>query len=119
MTPDQDPQCIFCKIVAGQMPATVVYKNDQVTALRDLNPQLPLHVLVVPNRHVANTEALEPDHDALVGAVVRAAREIARQEGVAERGYRLVFNTGRDALNTVPHLHMHMLAGRAMSWPPG
>ena len=119
MTTDQDPECIFCKIVAGQMPATVVYKNDQVTAFRDLNPQLPLHVLVVPNRHVANTEALEPDHDALVGAVVRAAREIARQEGVAERGYRLVFNTGGDALNTVPHLHMHMLAGRAMSWPPG
>ncbi|TME95627.1 MAG: histidine triad nucleotide-binding protein [Chloroflexi bacterium] len=115
MTPDSDPECIFCKIVGGQIPAAVIYKNDQVTAFRDINPQMPLHVLVVPNKHVANTEVLEPQHDALVGAVVRAARDIARQEGVAERGYRLVINTGRDALNTVPHLHMHMLASCAMS----
>jgi histidine triad (HIT) family protein len=119
MTMNQDSDCIFCKIVGGQIPAGVVYKNDQVTAFRDMNPQMPLHVLVVPNQHVANTEALGPEHDALVGSVVRAAREIARQEGVSERGYRLVINTGRDANNTVPHLHMHMLAGRAMSWPPG
>jgi histidine triad (HIT) family protein len=119
MTANSDPDCIFCKIVGGQIPAAVIYTNDQVTAFRDVNPQMPLHVLVVPNQHVANTEALEPQHDALVGAVVRAAREIARQEGVAERGYRLVINTGRDALNAVPHLHMHMLGGRSMSWPPG
>jgi histidine triad (HIT) family protein len=114
-----DPECIFCKIVGGQVPSNVVYKDDQVTAFRDLNPQMSTHVLVVPNRHIANTEALGPEHDALVGAVVRAAQAIARQEGVAERGYRLVFNTGPDALNSVPHLHMHMLAGRTMSWPPG
>jgi histidine triad (HIT) family protein len=119
MTANQDPECIFCKIVAGEIPAGIVYQSDQVTAFRDVNPQMPLHVLVVPNQHVANTETLEPQHDALVGAVVRAAREIARQEGVSERGYRLVINTGRDALNTVPHLHLHMLAGRSMSWPPG
>ena len=115
----QDPECIFCKIVGGQIPAGIIYKNEQVTAFRDLNPQMPLHVLVVPNQHVANTEALEPEHDALVGAVVRSARAIARQEGVSERGYRLVFNTGPDANNTVAHLHMHMLGGRSMSWPPG
>ncbi|HTD75994.1 MAG TPA: HIT domain-containing protein [Chloroflexota bacterium] len=115
----QDPECIFCKIVGGQIPAGIIYKNEQVTAFRDLNPQMPLHVLVVPNQHVANTEALEPEHDALVGAVVRAARAIARQEEVSERGYRLVFNTGPDANNTVAHLHMHMLGGRSMSWPPG
>ena len=115
----QDPECIFCKIVGGQIPAGIIYKNEQVTAFRDLNPQMPLHVLVVPNQHVANTEALEPEHDALVGAVVRAARAIARQERVSERGYRLVFNTGPDANNTVAHLHMHMLGGRSMSWPPG
>lgn len=115
----KDPECIFCKIVDGQIPASVIYQNEQVTAFRDINPQMPLHVLVVPNEHVANTEALEPEDDALVGAVVRAAREIARQEGVSARGYRLVFNTGPDANNTVPHLHMHMLGGRAMSWPPG
>ena len=115
----KDPECIFCKIADGQIPASVIYQNEQVTAFRDINPQMPLHVLVVPNDHVANTEALEPEYDALVGAVVRAAREIARQEGVSARGYRLVFNTGPDANNTVPHLHMHMLGGRAMSWPPG
>jgi len=114
-----DPDCLFCKIVAGQMPATIVYRDDQVTVFRDINPQLPTHVLVIPNQHVANTEALEPEHDALVGAVVRAARQVARLEGLTERGYRLVINTGPDALNSVPHLHMHLLGGRAMGWPPG
>jgi histidine triad (HIT) family protein len=114
-----DPECIFCKIVGGQIPADIVLRTDQVTAFRDLNPQMPTHVLVVPNIHIANTEALEPAHDEAVGAVVRAAREIARQEGLSERGYRLVFNTGPDASNSVPHLHMHVLGGQVMSWPPG
>jgi histidine triad (HIT) family protein len=115
----RDPECIFCKIVAGEIPATVVLRNDQVTAFRDLNPQAPLHVLLVPNTHIANTEALEPDHDAAVGTVIRAASTVARQEGVADSGYRLVVNTGRDANNTVDHLHVHLLGGRPMTWPPG
>jgi histidine triad (HIT) family protein len=119
MSLNPDPDCIFCKIVGLQIPATIVFKNDLVTAFRDVNPQMPTHVVVVPNEHIANTEALEPESDAIVGAVVRAARDIARQEGIAERGYRLVFNTGRDASNTVPHLHLHLLGGRAMAWPPG
>jgi histidine triad (HIT) family protein len=114
-----DPDCIFCKIVGGQIPANIVLKNDQVTAFRDINPQMPLHALVVPNQHITDTEALLPEHDALVGGVVRAGSQVARQEGVAERGYRLVFNTGRDANNTVPHLHLHVLGGRPMTWPPG
>jgi histidine triad (HIT) family protein len=114
-----DPDCIFCKIVGGQIPANIILKNDRVTAFRDINPQMPLHALVVPNDHITDTEALEPQHDALVGAIIRAASEIARQEGVADRGYRLVFNTGRDANNTVPHLHVHVLGGRPMTWPPG
>ena|SRR5215208_342131 len=114
-----DPECIFCKIVRGEIPAGIVFKDERVTAFRDINPQMPVHVLIVPNEHVANTEELEPRHDAAVGAVVRAAREVARLENVAESGYRLVFNTGRDATNVVPHLHMHLLGGRAMSWPPG
>jgi histidine triad (HIT) family protein len=80
---------------------------------------MPLHVLIVPNEHIADTAALAPEHDSIVGAVVRAASGIARQEGVAERGYRLVFNTGRDASNPVPHLHLHLLGGRSMTWPPG
>jgi histidine triad (HIT) family protein len=119
MTHSPDPECIFCKIVGGQIPAGVVFKDDQVTAFHDVNPQMPTHVLVVPNQHIDNTEVLEPEHDAIVGAVVRAAREIARLEGLSERGYRLVINTGADASNTVPHLHLHVLGGRSMSWPPG
>jgi histidine triad (HIT) family protein len=114
-----DPDCIFCKIVGGQIPSAIVLRNDQVTAFRDVNPQMPTHVLVVPNQHIADSEALEPEHDAIVGAVIRAARDVARQEGLSARGYRLVFNTGRDASNTVPHLHVHVLGGRAMTWPPG
>jgi histidine triad (HIT) family protein len=119
LNPSPDPECIFCKIVGGQIPASIVLQNELVTAFRDINPQMPVHMLVVPNQHIADTEALEPEHDLLMGALVRAAREIARTEGVAERGYRLVFNTGRDANNTVPHLHLHVLGGREMSWPPG
>ena len=119
MTLSPDPDCIFCKIVAGQIPAAIVLQNDQVTAFRDVNPQMPTHILIVPNQHIANTEALEPEHDVVVGSVVRAAREIARQERLSERGYRLVINTGPDANNTVAHLHLHLLGGRTMSWPPG
>jgi histidine triad (HIT) family protein len=114
-----DPDCLFCKIVAGQIPASIVHRTDTVTVFRDINPQMPTHVLVVPNRHVANTEALEPEHDAMVGELVRTAREVARMEGLSQRGYRLVINTGPDAQNSVPHLHVHFLGGRAMGWPPG
>jgi histidine triad (HIT) family protein len=115
MSLSPDPDCIFCKIVGGQIPAGVVLKNDQVTAFRDINPQTPTHILLVPNLHIANTEALEPEHDLVVGALVRAAREIARHEGLAERGYRLVINTGPDAQNSVAHLHLHLLGGRPMT----
>jgi histidine triad (HIT) family protein len=114
-----DPDCLFCRIVSGQIPATIVHRTDHVTVFRDINPQMPTHVLIVPNEHVANTEALDQSHDALVGEVVRTAQEVARMEGLSDRGYRLVINTGADASNTVPHLHMHLLGGRRMSWPPG
>lgn len=111
--------CIFCKIVAGEIPATVVYQNEDVLVFRDVNPQLPTHVLIVPKRHIANTEALRPEDDALVGALVRAGQEVARLEGLTERGYRLAINTGPDAQNSVPHLHVHLVGGRPMGWPPG
>lgn len=113
------PDCVFCKIVANELPSTRVYQDEHVTAFRDLNPQAPVHVLLIPNDHVDNTEALEPEHDPVTGQLVRAAREVARLTGVAESGYRLVVNTGRDALNTVPHLHFHLLGGRKLGWPPG
>ena len=113
------PDCIFCKIVAKEIPSSIVYQDDQVTAFRDIDPKAPVHVLLIPNEHVANTEALESTHDPLVGTLVRTARAVAKQEGVNESGYRLVVNTGRDALNSVAHLHVHLLGGRSMSWPPG
>jgi histidine triad (HIT) family protein len=115
----RDPGCLFCKIVSGEIPGNHVLKTDEVTAFRDLNPQASTHVLVVPNHHVANTEALDFEHDALVGPLLRGAREVARLEGLSERGYRLVINTGDDAGNTVPHLHLHVIGGRKLSWPPG
>jgi histidine triad (HIT) family protein len=114
-----ESDCLFCKIVGGQIPATVVHRDERVIVFRDINPQAPTHVLIVPNEHVADTEALEPEHDPLVGELVRTAREVARQEGLRERGYRLVINTGADAQNSVPHLHIHLIGGRKMSWPPG
>ena len=119
MTTTSDPDCIFCKIVGGQIPASIVYRTDQVTAFRDVNPQLPTHVLIVPNQHIRDTEALQPENDAVVGAVLRAAREVARIDGLSERGYRLVVNTGPDAQNSVGHLHVHLVGGRGMGWPPG
>ena len=119
LTMTSDPDCLFCKIIEGDVPANVVFRNEQVTAFRDINPQMPTHVLVVPNQHIPDTEALEPEHDAHVGVMLRAARDVAAQEGLSERGYRLVFNTGPDAQNSVPHLHLHLLGGRGMGWPPG
>ncbi|MDQ3810956.1 MAG: histidine triad nucleotide-binding protein [Chloroflexota bacterium] len=111
--------CIFCRIVAREVPATIVHQDERVTAFRDLNPQAPVHLLLVPNQHIANTEALEPEHDAVIGQLVRSAGQVARDQGVAESGYRLVVNTGRDANNLVPHLHVHLLGGRQLGWPPG
>jgi histidine triad (HIT) family protein len=113
------PDCIFCKIIRKEIPSELVYQTESVTAFRDLDPQARVHVLIVPNTHIDNTEALEPSHDAAVGAIMRAAGEIARTEGVAASGYRLVVNTGQEANNTVAHLHVHLLGGRQFSWPPG
>lgn len=111
--------CIFCRIVAGEIPATIVHRDDQVTAFRDINPQAPVHVLVVPNRHIPRVGALTEQDEALVGHLVRTAATLAASEGVAERGYRLVLNSGPDAGQSVDHLHLHLLAGRRLQWPPG
>jgi len=114
-----DPECIFCKIVAHQIPASLVYEDDQMIGFRDLNPQAPVHVLLIPREHIANTETLLPEHDAVVGGLLRGARDVAREQGLSAAGYRLVVNTGRDANNTVDHLHVHLIGGRPMTWPPG
>ena len=111
--------CLFCRMVAGEIPADVVHQTDRVFAFRDINPQAPTHVLVIPKAHHENVGALAAaDPDALV-ALHRAAAAVAAGEGVVDTGWRLVFNTGRDAGQEVPHVHGHVLAGRYLEWPPG
>jgi histidine triad (HIT) family protein len=114
-----EADCLFCKIVRQEIPATVVLDNDQVLAFRDLNPMAPMHVLVIPKRHIVGADHIATaDGDALA-AMFLAAREVAAADGVAESGYRTVFNVGPDSGQSVPHLHLHVLGGRQMSWPPG
>ncbi|MFN8062907.1 MAG: histidine triad nucleotide-binding protein [Vicinamibacterales bacterium] len=111
--------CVFCRIVAGEIPSTAVHDDEHVYAFADINPQAPLHLLVVPKRHIATLNDLSPEDDALVGEVVRTGSKLARERGYGERGYRLVFNCNRDAGQTVFHVHLHVLAGRGLTWPPG
>jgi histidine triad (HIT) family protein len=111
--------CLFCKIVAGEIPASIVYQDDRLVAFNDINPQAPLHALVVPRRHIASLNVMSADDDALVGEMVRRAAAIAREKGYADSGFRTVFNTNADAGQTVFHIHLHLLAGRRFSWPPG
>jgi histidine triad (HIT) family protein len=109
--------CLFCRIARGEVPSTVVQQNDRFYAFRDLNPQAPVHVLVIPREHVSSlNDARSAD---LVGGLLLFARDIARAEGVAEKGYRVVLNINKDAGQTVFHLHAHVLGGRALQWPPG
>ena len=111
--------CLFCKIIAGEIPGHFVYQDDQLVAIKDINPQAPLHVLIVPRRHIATLNDLSPADDALVGSMFRAAAALAKEHGYADRGYRTVFNTNAEAGQTVFHIHLHLLAGRALTWPPG
>jgi len=111
--------CLFCKIVAGEIPSDAVFVSERSYAFRDLNPQAPTHVLVVPKEHVAHAGELTAAHGALLGDLFETAATVAVLEGVADGGYRLVFNVGDDAGNTVPHLHLHLLGGRRLGWPPG
>lgn len=111
--------CLFCRIVKKEIPASIVYEDARLLAFNDINPQAPLHVLIIPKQHIASLNALSDEHDALVGEIVRRAAAIAREKGYADRGYRSVFNTNADAGQTAFHIHMHVLAGRGLSWPPG
>lgn len=112
-----DESCLFCRIVRGEIPATIVRETEDFVAFRDINPQAPVHVLVIPRRHVASLNAATDA--SLVGRMSLLAVEIARQEGIAESGYRTVINTNDDGGQTVQHLHVHILGGRPMRWPPG
>jgi histidine triad (HIT) family protein len=111
--------CLFCKMVSGEIAPDKVYEDDQVLAFRDINPQAPVHVLIIPKQHIATLNDLGDEHRALVGQMVRAAAIVAEQEGVDQTGYRTVFNCNADAGQVVFHIHLHLLAGRKMGWPPG
>ena len=111
--------CLFCKILGGEIPAEIVSESEDCVAFRDVNPKAPTHVLVIPRRHIATTNDLEPEDEALVGRCVLMATEIAKSEGFDGDGYRLVWNCGEGAGQTVFHIHLHLLGGRAFGWPPG
>lgn len=112
-------ECLFCRIVAKEIPAQVVYEDELIMAFRDINPQAPVHLLLIPKAHVASVRESEALHPLVPARLLKVAKELAEQEGVAETGYRLVVNTGSDAGQAVTHLHLHLLAGRALGWPPG
>lgn len=111
--------CLFCKIAAGEIPASKVYEDERLLAFNDINPQAPMHVLVIPKRHIATLNDLAAGDDALVGAMVRTAAAIAKEKGYDGPGYRTVFNCNAQAGQTVFHVHLHVLGGRTMTWPPG
>ena len=111
--------CLFCQIVEGKIAAKVAFQDDLVVAFHDIDPKAPTHVLIVPRKHVTSINDVAESDDALLGRLVRSARDIAREQGLAERGYRLVFNCGDDAGYSVHHIHLHLLGGRALGWPPG
>ena len=111
--------CLFCRIIAGDIPATIVRQDEHLVAIRDINPQAPMHVLVMPRRHIATLNDLRAEDDGLVGEMTRFAAALAAEHGHAARGYRTVFNCNAEAGQTVFHLHLHVLGGRTFAWPPG
>jgi histidine triad (HIT) family protein len=111
--------CLFCRIVAGEIPASIVAEDDELLAFRDINPQAPVHLLVIPRRHIANTAASVEGDEALLGRLLRFGCRVAAESGVAASGFRLVLNNGPDSGEAVPHLHLHVLGGRPLAWPPG
>ena len=111
--------CLFCRIADGKIPAEIVYSNDEIVAFRDINPQAPTHILVIPRKHIATVLDVSAEDEALMGRLLRTAGAIARAEKIADRGFRLVINCNKEAGQTVFHLHAHLVGGRAMSWPPG
>ena len=111
--------CLFCKIVNGDIPGAIVYKDDRLVAFKDINPQAPMHVLIVPRRHIATLNDLTPGDDGLIGEMVRRAAALAGEQGYADSGYRTVLNCNEGAGQSVFHIHLHVLGGRTLGWPPG
>ncbi len=112
-------ECLFCKMITGEITPNTVYENDDVLAFRDINPQAPTHVLVIPKRHIATINDLTPTDEELVGKLYSAAAHVAGEEGIAAEGYRVVMNCNRRSGQTVFHIHLHLIGGRDMGWPPG
>ncbi len=113
------PDCVFCRIIAGQSPGQIVYRDEDLTAIRDANPQAPTHILLLPNRHITGVGDASPGDGRLLGQLLLTGARLAAEEGIGSSGYRLVINSGRDAGQSVFHLHVHLLGGRHMKWPPG
>jgi histidine triad (HIT) family protein len=111
--------CLFCRIIKREIPAKILYEDDRLMAFEDINPQAPLHALIIPKTHIATLNDLSKEHDALVGEMARRAAALAKDRGYADRGYRTIFNANRDAGQTVFHIHLHVLGGRTFHWPPG
>ena len=111
--------CLFCKIAAKEIPSTTVYEDDLVYAFRDIDPQAPVHILIIPKQHIGSVNEITDENCAIVGHIFKVAAEIAKKEGIAEDGYRIVTNIGENGGQTVSHLHYHMLGGRSLQWPPG
>lgn len=116
---DSSDGCLFCKILAGDIPADIIFESDDVIAFRDINPQAPTHALIIPRRHVATINDLDAGDETLVGNLFLAAKKIAADEGIADAGYRVAMNCNEAAGQTVFHLHLHLLGGRQLGWPPG
>ena len=111
--------CLFCKMVSREIPSKIVFENDSVMAFRDIDPKAPTHILVIPKKHIQSINELGPDDQSLAGEILLAAKTIAKAEGIEPSGFRTVFNTNDDGGQTVFHIHMHVLGGRRLSWPPG
>ena len=111
--------CLFCRIIEGTVPGSIIFKDERLVAFKDINPQAPMHVLIVPRRHIATLNDLSVEDDGLVGEMIRRAAALAKENGYSDRGYRTVFNCQADAGQTVFHIHLHVLGGRRLTWPPG
>ncbi len=111
--------CIFCRIASRKTPARIIYEDDEIVAFHDINPQAPIHLLIIPRKHIPRIDDLSPEDQVLMGKIILTARQLARQLDFSERGYRLVINNGRDGGQDIYHIHLHVLAGRPMRWPPG
>lgn len=111
--------CIFCKIISGKIPSKIIYEDEKTIAFEDISPQAPVHVLVIPRKHISTTLDLTEEDNSLIGHLFQVSKKIAAEKGVAEKGFRLVMNTNPEAGQSVYHIHLHLLGGRLMHWPPG